>query len=124
MNELIELAKAAGKGSAAQVALQNKLGGNIRKRDAFRRRILKGATDKERRIADFACPSAEATSRFCAKSPTAMPLSSAEKVSAFRARAKKCGLCCVCGQRKPRPRRKTCKPCNESAKERVAASRE
>jgi hypothetical protein len=54
VNELIELAKVAGKGSAAQVALQNKLGSNIRKRDAFRRRILKGATNDERRIADFA----------------------------------------------------------------------
>jgi hypothetical protein len=54
MNELIHLARIAGKGSAAEVALQNRLGGNLRKRDAFRRSILKRATAEERRIADFA----------------------------------------------------------------------
>jgi hypothetical protein len=54
MNELIQLAEIAGKGSAAEVALQNRLGGDLRKRDAFRRAILKRATAEERRIADFA----------------------------------------------------------------------
>jgi hypothetical protein len=54
MNALIELAKIAGRGTAAEVALQNRLGGDLRKRDAFRRAILKRATSEERRIADFA----------------------------------------------------------------------
>jgi len=54
MNELIQLAKIAGRGTAAEVALQNRLGGDLRKREAFRRAILKRATPEERRIADFA----------------------------------------------------------------------
>jgi hypothetical protein len=54
MNDLIQLAKIAGQGTAAEVALQNRLGGNLRKRDAFRRAILERATAEERRIADFA----------------------------------------------------------------------
>jgi len=54
MNELVHLAEIAGRGTAAEVALQNRLGGNLRKRDAFRRAILKRATAEERRIADFA----------------------------------------------------------------------
>lgn len=52
------------------------------------------------------------------------PLSSAEKMAAFRARAKERGLCGVCGKRKPRKGKATCKLCNEAAKERVRASRE
>lgn len=54
MNELIELARIAGRGAAAEIALQNRLGGNLRKRDAFRRAILRVATEEERRIANFA----------------------------------------------------------------------
>ena len=54
MNELIRLAKIAGRGAGAEVALQNRLGGDLRKRDAFRRAILKRATSEERRIANFA----------------------------------------------------------------------
>ena len=54
MNELMQLAKIAGRGAFAEVTLKNRLGGNLRKRDAFRRAILKRATAEERRIADFA----------------------------------------------------------------------
>ena len=54
MNELVKLAKIAGLGTASEVALKNRLGGNLGKRDAFRRAILKRATAEERRIADFA----------------------------------------------------------------------
>jgi len=51
------------------------------------------------------------------------PLTSAEKMAALRARAKP-GTCVVCVKRKARAGKATCKPCNEAAKERVAASRE
>jgi len=52
-----------------------------------------------------------------------MGMSSAEKVAAFRARKRAKGMCVVCGQVKPRRRKATCAECNNSAKERVKASR-
>ena len=61
MNELIRLAEIVVRGTAAEVALQNRLGGSLRKRDAFRRAILRCATAEERRIADFAASIAAAT---------------------------------------------------------------
>jgi hypothetical protein len=48
---------------------------------------------------------------------------SAEKVRAFRARAKAAGKCIVCGKRAPIAGLTVCKPCNESAKKRVAQGR-
>jgi hypothetical protein len=49
--------------------------------------------------------------------------SSAEKVAAFRARAKAKGLCSECGQRKPAPERLYCQECLDAAAERVKRSR-
>lgn len=54
MDQFIELARMAGLGSAAEVLLQNKLGGSLRRRVAFRKAVLCMATAEERRIADFA----------------------------------------------------------------------
>lgn len=54
MTELLALAKTAGTAQAALVDLQNRLGGNLRRRNALRKRILAMATDEERRIYHYA----------------------------------------------------------------------
>jgi hypothetical protein len=48
----------------------------------------------------------------------------AERTRAWRERLRAEGICTVCGKRKARKGKATCGPCNESAKERVKASRE
>lgn len=53
-----------------------------------------------------------------------MALTSAEKMRAKRERAREAGLCIVCGKRKPRKGKATCKACNDAAKIRVKNSRE
>jgi hypothetical protein len=47
----------------------------------------------------------------------------AEYLKAFRARARAMGLCTVCGKRKARPKRVTCKKCSDAAAERMKARR-
>lgn len=46
------------------------------------------------------------------------PMTSAEKVRAFRERAREAGLCQVCGQRKPWRQLTICRYCNDEAKAR------
>ena len=50
-------------------------------------------------------------------------MTNAEKVAAFRSRAKDAGLCARCGQFPPLPNRTACTDCAESAKVRAAAQR-
>lgn len=50
-------------------------------------------------------------------------MTAAERKAKQRARAKKAGLCIVCCQRKRSRGKTVCAPCNESAKQRVKASR-
>ena len=52
-----------------------------------------------------------------------MPLTSAEKMRAMRARAKALGLCTGCCKRKPRRGLTKCRACNEACKVSVARSR-
>jgi hypothetical protein len=53
MDELIALARRSSDGEAARVELLKRLN-SVRKQDAFRKAILKKATDEQRRIAEFA----------------------------------------------------------------------
>ena len=52
-----------------------------------------------------------------------MPLTSAEKMRAMRAKAKGLKRCIVCVKRKPKLGLVVCRDCNDSAKERVKKSR-
>ena len=50
-------------------------------------------------------------------------VTSAEKMRAFRQRAKEKGLCLGCGKRKPRKGKTKCEPCSDAAKAAVYRSR-
>jgi aspartate/glutamate racemase len=52
-----------------------------------------------------------------------MALTPAEKMRNLRERRKKSGMCVVCGQRKARKARVTCKPCSERAKKIILIER-
>jgi hypothetical protein len=53
MDQMIELAKTAGRGQAARATLLSRLD-TTRKQEAFRAHVLKMATPEERAIAEFA----------------------------------------------------------------------